>query len=175
METIQALMTRKSVRKYADREIGNQELLTILKAGMSGPSSVNSRDWTFIVVRDRKTLNQMADINGRPAEPLRAANVGILVCGDLERAFTKARDYWIIDVSIAAQNMILAAHALGIGSVWLGTYPQMDRVTKQAALFGLPETVIPHSIIAFGYPDEREEEAPKKSFFEEDRIHCEKW
>lgn len=95
----------------------------------------------------------MADANGRPADPLRGAALGILVLGNLERAFKSAPDYWIIDGSIAAQNMILAAHAMGIGSVWPGTYPQMERVEAQRKLFGLPDTIIPHSIIAFGYPD----------------------
>jgi nitroreductase len=82
-------------------------------------------------------------------------------------------DYWIIDASIAAENMILAAQDMGIGSVWLGTYPQMDRVEKQKELFGLPDSVIPHSIIAFGYPIETVEE--ERNLFEADRVHYEKW
>lgn len=124
MDAIQNIMSRISVRQYSDREISDEALRTILEAGMSGPSCVNARDWSFIVVRDPETLNKMADANGRPAQPLRSAKVGILVCGDLERAFQGAPDYWVVDGSIAAQNMILAANALGIGSVWLGTWPQ---------------------------------------------------
>ena len=77
---------------------------------------------------------------------------------------------------IAAQNMILAAHALGICSVWLGTYPQMERVNNLQKLFNLPETVIPHSIIAFGYPDEDSYALAKgKGFYEEDRVHIDRW
>ena len=123
--------------------------------------------------RSLKKLNKMADANGKPAEPLRGAKLGILVCGDMGRAFKGAPDYWIVDGSIAAQNMILAANALGIGSVWLGTWPQPDRVKAQAELFGLPETQIPHSIIAFGYP--KEEGRKEKLIWEEDRVHYEKW
>lgn len=173
MDTIQAIMTRVSTRQYSDQDISDQDLQTILEAGMSGPSCVNARDWSFIVVRDSETLNKMADANGRPAEPLRSAKLGILICGDLERAFHGAPDYWVVDGSIAAQNMILAATALGIGSVWLGTWPQMNRVEKQAALFGLPETQVPHSIIAFGYP--AEPSTQEKLIFEPDRVHYEKW
>lgn len=173
MDTIQAIKTRVSTRQYSDQEISEQDLQTILEAGMSGPSCVNSRDWSFIVVRDSETLNKMADANGRPAEPLRTAKLGILICGDLERAFSGAPDYWVVDGSIAAQNMILAAHALGIGSVWLGTWPQMNRVEKQAELFGLPETQIPHSIIVFGYPAAPSNK--EKLLFEENRVHYEKW
>lgn len=173
MDAIQAIMSRVSVRQYSDLDISDESLQTILEAGMSGPTCVNSRDWSFIVVRDPETLNKMADANGMPAEPLRTAKLGILVCGDMERAYFRAPDYWIVDGSIAAQNMILAANALGIGSVWLGTWPQMDRVQKQAELFNLPETQVPHSIIAFGYP--KEPSTKEKLIFEPDRVHFEKW
>ena len=89
----------------------------------------------------------MADANGGPAEPLRKADVGILVCGDLKREFPKAKDYWIIEGAIAVENMILCAHALGIGSVWLGTWLQMERVAAQAELFELPEYIIPTPLL----------------------------
>ena len=174
MDTIDAIMKRKSIRKYTQQEISEEDLQTILKAGMSGPVCVNARDWSFIVVRSPEMLNKMADANGRPAEPLRKAALGILVCGDMQRAFPRAPEYWVIDGAIAAQNMILAAQALGIGSVWLGTWPQMDRVEKQRELFQLPETAVPHSIIAFGYPAE-DPDKPGKPEWEADRIHYEKW
>ena len=173
MDAIQNIKSRISVRQFSQKDISQEDLQTILEAGMAGPSCVNSRDWSFIVVRDKEMLNKMADANGRPAQPLRGAQVGILVCGDLERAFQGAPDYWVVDGSIAAQNMILAANALGIGSVWLGTWPQMDRVKAQSALFGLPETQVPHSIIAFGYP--LEDSCKEKLLWEEDRVHYETW
>ena len=112
--------------------------------------------------------------NGAPARPLAQAAAGILVCGDLERAFPRAKDYWIIDGAIAAQNIGLAAQALGVGSVWLGTWPQMDRVEGQRALLSLPETVIPHSIIALGYPAE-DITAPRESRYDAGRVHFGRW
>lgn len=141
---------------------------------MSGPSCVNARDWSFLVVTDPERLQKMADANGAPARPLKTAAAGILICGDLERAFSRAKDYWIIDGAIAAQNISLCAQALGLGSVWLGTWPQMDRVQKQRALFGLPETVIPHSIIALGYP-ETDIATKRESRYEKSRVHWEQW
>lgn len=173
MEVLEAIFSRTSIRKFTEQEICDEALHTILRAGMSGPTCVNSRDWAFLVVRDPEMLNKMADANGRAAAPLRGAKLGILICGDLERAFDRAPDYWVIDGAIAAQNMILAAHSLGIGSVWLGTWPQMDRVKNQQVLFQLPETQIPHSLIAFGYPQEPLPD-PKPDY-ENDRVHFEKW
>ncbi len=161
-ETIETIMNRRSIREYSQKHISDEELDTILAAGMSGPTCVNANDWYFIVVRDKETMQKMADANGRPArKALSGADVAILVCGDLDRAFKGAPDYWIIDGAIAGQNMILAAASMGIGSVWLGTYPQMDRVKNQAKLFDLPDSVVPHSVIAFGYPKEGEEIGPR--------------
>lgn len=86
---------------------------------MSGPSCVNSRDWSFIVVQNRETLRKMATGNGKPAAPLFTADAAVLICGDLTRAHSRCPEYWVIDCAIAGQNMVLAANALGIGSVWL--------------------------------------------------------
>ncbi len=93
MNTIDNILSRTSIRKYTDRPVSEEDVRTILKAGMSGPTCVNSRDWSFIVVRDRETLNRMADANGRPAQLLKEAPLAILICGDLERAFARAQDY----------------------------------------------------------------------------------
>lgn len=174
---MKAIFERKSIRYYSDRPIREEDIRTILKAGMSGPTAVNARDWAFLAVTEEKTLARMADINGPAADPLRRAKLGILICGDLERAYAKAPDYWIIDCSIAGQNMILAAQELGIGSVWLGTWPQQDRVRAQAEFFGLPETVVPHSIVAFGYPPEDDADPKRHTHpeWEADRVHFEHW
>lgn len=174
MDALEAIFTRRSVRKFTDKPIEEEKLRQILEAAMSGPSCVNARDWAFVVVTEKEKLRQMAQANGRPAQPLKEAAAGILVCGDLQRAFGPAPEYWVIDGAIAAQNICLSARAVGIGSVWLGTWPQMDRVENQRRLFDLPETVTPHSIIALGYPA-GESAAPRESRYEEDRVHWEKW
>ena len=161
MNTLDAILTRRSCREFTDKPIKSETLHQLLEAAMSGPSCVNARDWSFVVVTD-------------PAEPLRKAAAGILVCGDLDRAFRFAKDYWVIDGAIAAQNICLAAQELGLGAVWLGTWPQMDRVEAQQKLFGLPETIVPHSIIALGYP-EADLTAPRKSRYEDDRVHFNQW
>ncbi|MCD8149030.1 MAG: nitroreductase family protein [Clostridiales bacterium] len=173
MELVEGILNRRSIRKFADRHITDEELHTILRAAMAGPTCANKRDWSFLIVRDKAMLDKMADANGRPAEPLRHCDIGILILGDLDRAFPPAKDYWVIDGAIAGQNMILAAEGLGIGSVWLGTWPQMDRVENQKVLFSLPDSVIPHSVIALGYPaEDKNDEHPD---YEESQVHFEKW
>lgn len=172
-DVLDAIYSRCSVRQFTDKEIAPEDIKAILKAGMSGPSAVNARDWSFIVVTEKDMLGKMADINGPAADPLRGAKMGMLVCGDVEKSFEKAKDYWIVDGSIAAQNMILAAKSLGIGSVWLGTWPQIERVEGQAKLFGLPDNIKPHSIIAFGYPDAKFEQ--DKELWDESLAHFNKW
>ncbi len=173
MEGLEMILSRRSIRHFQEQPLKEEEIHRILEAGMAGPSCVNARDWAFLVVTDRQRLIQMAEANGAPAEPLKRAALGILVCGDLKRAFSGAKEYWIIDASIAAQNMVLAAEALGIGSVWLGTWPQMERVEQQRKLFDLPDHIIPHSILAFGYSSK--EAIGEKILYEEDRVHREKW
>ena len=168
METMQNILTRRSVRKFADKPIEPDKLHTILEAAMSGPCAVNAREWAFIVVTDREKLAQMAEANGRVARMLNQAAAAILVCGDLDRAFPPAPDFWVIDAAIAAQNMTLAANDLGIGSVWLGPWP--------AAIFQLPETIVPHSILALGYPAEDiDMRAVRPSRYEENRVHVNQW
>ncbi len=170
------IRNRRSIRSYSGKRISDEILHAILDAGMRGPSCTNAKDWCFLVVREKDTLNKMADANGRPADPLRGADVGILVCGDLNRAFKDAPDYWIIDTAIACQNIVLAASSYGIGSVWLGTYPQMERVDRQRELFNLPASVMPHSVIALGYPKNPTElELGSRSKYEESQVHFEKW
>lgn len=173
MNTLDAIFSRRSVRKFKDEKLSEEAIHTILKAGMSGPTCVNARDWSFIVVDNLTLLKQMADANGKPAKLLEKAPLAILICGDTSKAFKMAKDYWIIDGAIAGQNMILAAQDLGIGSVWLGTYPQMERVQAQKELFNLPEDQVPHSIIAFGYPQEEKNES--RDLYDQTVIHYNKW
>lgn len=175
MNIIDGIFSRRSVRKFTSQPVSDNDLHTILAAGISGPSAVNARPWSFIVVRDRDRLCQMADGNGSAAHPLKGAALGIMVLGDMSRTFERAPDYWVIDGSIAAQNMILAAHGLGIGSIWLGTWPQKEKIDAQRKIFGLPESAVPHSIIAFGYAEESQRELPAKGGYEEERVHFERW
>ncbi len=173
MDILNAIATRKSTRKFTDTPVEAEKIRAILSAGMSGPSAVNARPWEFVVVTDKAKLCEMAEGNGRAANPLLSATLGILVCGNLDRAYSGAPDYWSVDAAIACQNMILAAHGLGVGSVWLGTFPQKEKMLSQSRIFGLPENILPHSIIAFGYPEEVN--FAERDLYDESKVHAEKW
>lgn len=175
-ETIDVLMRRHSTRAFSDRPVSDEDIRTILQAAMAASSAVNARDWSFVVVKDRDTLLRMAEANGPAANPLRGAAFGVLVCGDLSRTYPKAPDYWIIDGAIAAENMAIAAEAMGIGCVWLGTWPQQEKVDAQTTLFSLPDHIRPHSILAFGYAaSEQPRPQVKRPEWDGDRVHFEKW
>ena len=174
METMHALMTRRSTRCFADRPIEEEKINAILEAAMSGPCCVNAREWEFIVITEREKLCAVADANGAPAQSLKQAAAGIMICGNRKKAFPPALDYWVIDGAIAGENICLAAHSLGIGSVWLGTWPQMERVEQQIALFSLPEYIVPHSVIALGYPTE-DITAPRDSRYDASCVHWNGW
>lgn len=173
METLKAMATRKSVREFTDEGITFEDIKKILTAGMSGPSCMNKRMWSFVVIRNKELLGKLSVANGLYAGPLRGAAFGILVCGDLERALPEAPEYWVIDASIATQNMVLAAQDLGIGSVWLGCWPCEDRVQEVKELMTLPENIVPHSILALGYAKEPDNE--ERDLYESDRVHFDEW
>lgn len=173
MNTVDVILTRRSIRKYTEQKIDADTMHTLLTCAMAGPTCVNARDWSFLVVDDKEMLKKLAQCNGRPASMLPDAAAAIVVCGDLSRAFPRAKDYWVVDGAIAGQNIILAAHDLGLGAVWLGTWPQMERVENIEKLFALPEHIVPHSVIALGYP--AEEKPDDKVLYEEDRVHVNRW
>lgn len=174
MDTVETILSRRSVRNFAQTPIEAETMHLLLEAAMSAPSAANTRDWEFIVVTERQKLEQMADGNGKYAQPLRGAAAGILICGNLQKSIQAAKDFWVIDCANAAENLCLCAHALGIGSVWLGTWPRADAVAAQRNLFSLPEHIIPHAILALGYPA-NPVNTPRKSRYDASCVHTEVW
>jgi nitroreductase len=165
MDTLQALMTRRSVRKFEEKDVPEEMVRQILEAAMMAPSAGNAQPWQFIVVNERERLDAMADLHPYIKMVLQAP-LGIIVCGDLTKE--KYPGYWVQDCSAAMQNLLLAVHALGLGAVWTGIYPKEDRVAGYRAMFGLPENIIPLAFAPIGWPAQQ----PKsESRFLEDRIH----
>ena len=161
---IENIMTRTSIRQYKDQPVEQEKIDIMLKAAMAAPTAVNLQPWHFIVIDDPKTIGLLA--GQQPTN----AKLMIAVCGDTDKTTMpdgrgKLPDFWIQDVSAATENLLLAAHALGLGAVWTGVYPMMERAAEVANVLNCPTNIIPLAVVRIGYPDESPE--PKNKFKEE--------
>lgn len=169
MDTMQAILSRRSIRKYTPEPVSDEIIKELLKAAMSAPSAGNEQPWHFIIIKDRDTLNIIPEFHPY-AKTLEQAPAAILVCGDLN--LERRKGYWVQDCSAATQNILIAAQAKGLGAVWLGIYPREERVSRLQNLLGIPLHVIPFSIVALGYPAEHK---PPANRYKESRLHFERW
>lgn len=169
MDIFEALHTRRSIRKFQDRPVPESLVEKMLAAAMAAPSACNAQPWPFVVFTDRRLLAEVPKINSYAAMAAEAP-LAILVCGDTSVEISPG--YWPVDCSAAVENLLLAAHGLGLGAVWTGVYPQQERIVAFGRLLGLPRHVYPHSLIALGYPDEQPAHEDR---FRSDRIHHNGW
>lgn len=171
MTPIENIMTRASVRRFTNQPISKDTLETVLKAGMAAPSAVNKQPWEFVVVTDRAVLDKLMEAH--PYSNLKTATAAIIVCGNMQRTLEGVeREYWVQDCSAASENILLAAHALGLGAVWCGVYPMTERIEPIKAVLGLPSNITPLNIIAMGYP--ANDPTPKDKW-DTAKVHYQKW
>ena len=144
------IFSRRSVRKYQEKEIPKEMLNDLLEAGMAAPSARATDPWHFIVVTARKTLEEMVSVlpNGKM---LLSAPAALVVCGDMHRALEGYESYMLQDVSAAVENILLAANGLGLGACWLGIHPRRARMDGIRHLFHLPAHIVPVAGIALGW------------------------
>ena len=169
MDTMKAILERRSIRKYTDAPISEDQMTEILKAGMYAPSGGNAQPWDFVVITDKEILNKIPQVHPY-AGALNGAAAAIIVCGNKEKE--KFEDLWIQDCSAASMNILLGAQNLNIGSVWLGLYPEMDRVKGVKEILGLPDHITPFSAIALGHPAESR---PVPERYKADSVHYNGW
>lgn len=169
MDTLTAISTRRSIRKYTSQPVSDEILDQLLGAGMDAPSAIDEQPWHFLVIRDKSTLAKIPQYHSHCDLVVEAAAC-IVVCGDMK--LEKLAGFWVQDCAACSENILLAAHALGLGAVWIGVHPVQKDAEGLQNMFGLSENIIPFSMIAVGYPDEP---YPAKHNFKKDRIHLEKW
>lgn len=151
--TIADIMTRTSVRSYTDKEVSEETLDTLMRAAMAAPTAGNKQPWRFVIINDRSLLDSIGT-NFNTMTMASKAAVAVVMCGDVTATFEgEGRDYWVQDVSAASENLLLAAHAVGLGAVWCGIYPQSERVKQFSEMLRLPEEIIPMACICIGYPE----------------------
>ena len=169
MEATEAILSRRSIRKYTGQPVSEDLVKEILEAAMAAPSAGNEQPWQFIVLRSRQIMDEVPTIHPH-SEMIREAALAILVCGDTQ--LEKYAGFWVQDCAAATQNLLLAAHAKGLGAVWCGLYPREERVIGLRRLLGLPEHVVPFALIPMGYPAE---EKPRADRYDSTRVHLDRW
>ncbi len=165
MDAFENIITRRSIRKFIDKPVDDQMTGKLLEAAMYAPSARNTQAWSFVVINKRELLDKLSVIHPY-AQMLKKAPLAILVCGD--KNLEKNEAYLSINCSAATQNILLCAHSLGLGSVWLGVYPRNERMEPIANLLNLPADNMPVSLIAIGWPDEQ---PPHPERFFKEKIH----
>lgn len=144
-----AIFERTSVRQYKKEEATPEQIETILRAGFCAPSAVNKQPWELIVVKDKKRLEELSHFSPYASE-LKDAAFAIVMMADTNRHF--GDEYDVQDLSAMSENMLVEAKDLGLGGVWLGGYPETDRVEWLKKYFDLPEHIKPYWILSFGVP-----------------------
>lgn len=164
---LQNILQRKSVRSYrSDMPVEKEKVENLLRAGMAAPSGKDKRPWEFIVVDERELLDSLA-AHLPYAKMLTSAPMAIVVCGDETKS-----DYWYLDCSAVAENILLAAEAQGLGAVWTATYPYRERMEVVSRFLHTPSQVKSLCVIPVGYPMGGQEPKDK---WDESRIHYNKW
>lgn len=169
MEAIETIFKRRSIRRYTDEAVPEETVQELLKAAMSAPSAGNEQPWHFIVVNDRKILDEVPKIHPY-SQMLRAAPLAIVVCGDLQKEVFSG--FWVQDCAAATENLLLAATAQGLGAVWVGVHPMKEREQGLQKLLHLPEHVIPFAIVSIGHPAEH---LPPANRYDPSRVHRNTW
>lgn len=171
MDTLSVIHARRSVRHFTGQSVKNEDLLALVKAGMAAPSAKNEQPWAFVIVTQRTTLDTLAQ-RLPYAKMLMQAQAAIVVCGDMSKAQNPASALWVLDCSAAAQNILLAAQAMGLGAVWTAAYPYADRMAAVVSALGIPEHAAPLCVIPIGYPDGSDK---PKNKWREDNVKWERW
>lgn len=169
---LENILTRTSIRSFRAQPVEDDKVELMLKAAMAAPSAGNKQPWEFVVINDRATLDALGEKLPR-AKMLATAPLAIILCGDTTNVFPgEGKDYWVQDVSAATENLLLAAHALGLGAVWTGVYPISERVNEVKQFLNMPAKFVPLCVVPIGYPAENP--SPKDKWSPA-KIHYGKW
>lgn len=167
MELEKALLARRSIRKFTEETVSQEQIDALLHAAMSGPSACNRMPWEFYVVTNAEKLDLLRRTT--PFTKRMVAPLAIVVCGELSRALPREMaPFWVQDCSAATENILLRAVDLGLGAVWCGIHPQAHAEKRVAETLSLPEGRIPLNIIFIGHPAE---EVEPRDQYEEAFVH----
>jgi nitroreductase len=166
-ELVDIIFSRRSIRKYTPEPVKRDTVKKMLEAAMAAPSASNRKPWHFIVVTDRKMLDSLAEAHPY-GKMLFEARLCIVVCGDP----AVSERFWVQDCAAATENLLLAATAQGLGTVWVGVFPRDDRINAVRKVLKIPEAIVPLNLIPIGHAAEDKE---PRTQYDEQRIHQEHW
>lgn len=178
MDLLEGILTRRSVRQFdTSKTLNKQDLEEIIKAAQYAPSAHNKQPWAFLVVTDKEVMTDLRKVQPWTSFAKDAAAV-VLVCGNTDESFSRHKegeswDYADIDCALAVENLMLAAHAKGIGSCFCGAAPMPKVIDGLREMFSLPENIRPLSIVVLGYPLETPKQPAER--FKAEKIHWGKW
>ncbi|MDA8099552.1 MAG: nitroreductase [Nitrospiraceae bacterium] len=147
MDLLEGIYTRRSIRNYTNEPVMPEELRKIIEAGTMAPSGLNNQPWRFVTVRDREKLGRLAKLT-KYSHVIAKAAACIVVFIDKNAMYNEVKDHQ--SMGACHQNMLLAAHALGLGAVWLGEILKSAKEVRE--LCGLPESLELMAVIALGHP-----------------------
>lgn len=165
-ERLGAIFARRSIRVYAGEPVSQADIQSLLEAGMAAPSASNRRPWHFVVVTDREILRALAQAHPF-GKMLARAEVAIALCGD-----PAISDWWVQDCSAATENILVAAAALGLGAVWIGSHGRPERENAIRNVLGIPAQIGVLSLISIGHPGEEKE---ARTQYDAARVHRNTW
>ncbi|MCD6376581.1 MAG: nitroreductase family protein [Caldisericaceae bacterium] len=169
MEALEAIYTRRSIRQFTDQPVEAEKIESLLRAAMQAPSAHNKQPWHFLIINDRSLLNQIADFHPY-AKMLYKAPLALAVCGDLGKESNDR--YLALNCAAATQNILLTAHGLNLGAVWIAVYPREERIKKIKLLLELPLHIIPISLVAVGYPAQKVDPEDR---YDPKKVHVNRW
>ena len=155
-DKLNLIFGRRSIRSYTSEPVDDATIQKLLEAAMAAPSAAATDPWRFVVIRNRPLLDRITAALPH-GKMLCSAPLGIVVCGDIEAAHTKQLSYLLQDCAAAIENLLLAAHVLGLGACWLGVHPREDRIQSIREILNLKPNLIPVSCLAIGHPAETKE------------------
>lgn len=152
MNVYDAILKRRSIRKFKNDVVNDEKLTLLMKAAMAAPSARNSRPWKFYIIKNSQKKEKLTKIFKDFNAPIM-----IVVAGDLSKLETSKNEFWVQDCAAAVENILLAATGFDLGACWCGVYPKVNATQQVKEILELEEDIIPLALIQLGYPDEEKE------------------
>jgi nitroreductase len=167
VETLKAILERRSCRVYQDKPVPEEMIEKLLRAGMYAPSAMNSQPWEFLVMQEPEKKEAVSELVSYWSM-LKKAPLGILVMANINGYRASTTEFFVQDCAASAENILLAAQAMGLGGTYLGLYPKQNIMSKIREIYSIPEHILPFAVLSIGYPDKP---MPPHTTFHKHKVH----